>query len=38
METKDTEILLGDELCVNELEPERLAHGSVNLNSKCSKT
>ncbi|EOC4160559.1 hypothetical protein PF324_24575 (plasmid) [Enterobacter hormaechei] len=34
MATKETEILLGDELCDNELEPEWLAHGIVNLNSK----
>ncbi|EJB6975023.1 hypothetical protein MW732_004284 [Enterobacter hormaechei] len=34
MATKETEILLGDELSDNELEPEWLAHGIVNLNSK----
>lgn len=34
MTTRGIEILLGDELCDNLLEPERFAHGIVNLNSK----
>ncbi|MBJ6592998.1 hypothetical protein JGT96_20455 [Enterobacter hormaechei] len=34
MANKGIEILLDDELCDNELEPEWFAHGIVNLNSK----
>lgn len=34
MASKGIEILLGDELSDNELEPEWFAHGIVNLNSK----